>query len=90
MSVIGVLFLFLIAIAAVGGLYVIGASTTNAGTITDTYGSTLDAASNTSQSVIQNTTATGLTVASGVILFIGFIVLLIVVIALVAVATKKY
>lgn len=89
MNVIGLLFLFLIAVAAVFGLYAVANSQTDV-VINDTYGNTLSTASNATQDVIQNTTATGLTVASGLVLFIAFIIMLVVLIALVAVATRKF
>jgi len=83
------LFLFLVGIAAVGGLYVVASSSTGSPVI-DTYGNTTDAATNATQGIVQNVTQTGLTVGGGVILFIGFILVLVVLIALFMVATKRY
>jgi hypothetical protein len=89
MNVGMLLFLFLVAVAAIGGLYVIGASSTGA-SVVDTYGNTTDAATNATQGIVQNVTETGLTVGGGVVLFIGFIVVLVVLIALFMMATKRY
>lgn len=88
MNVGMLLLLFVVAIGAVFGLYMIGNSAD--ASVIDTYGNTTGALTNGTQDAVQNMTSTGLTVAGGAVLFIGFIIMLVVLIALYMVATKRY
>ena len=84
MNVIGLLFLLVIAVAALGGLYMI-ASSPSSQPVTDTYGATITNSTNHTMSTVQNMTTTGLGVGGGVILFVGFIILLVILVALAAI-----
>lgn len=88
MNVIGLLFLFLVAGAAIFGLYFV-ASSPSSGNITDTYGNVLTNSSNATKEVVQSTATTGLSLGGIVLLFIGFLIVLVIIIALVAVAMGK-
>lgn len=87
MNVFALLMVFVVAIAAVMGIAYMG-SKVNAGPVVDTYGNTTNATTNATQSIVTNVTATGTQVGTGIVVLIGFAIALIIILALVYVATK--
>ena len=89
MNLGGLLLLFMVMVAAVGGIYLISANTTPSYQITDTYGNMAGNATNSSQSEVQNLTSTGVSVGVGAVLLVVGIMFAVVLGGLILVATGK-
>lgn len=89
MNVGALLVLFLVAVAAVVGVVYIG-SHSPATTPKDTFDRASSADANSSYALAGNLTATGTQVGSGAILLIAFVILLVVIGALVFIASRKF
>lgn len=87
MNLGGLLLLFLVIAAAIGGLYLITAKTPTG--VTDTYGMTIGNESNESQSMVTNLTSTGLSVGTGALVLVALTITVVVLGALVYVAVGK-
>ena len=89
MNVLGLLLLFVIAIAAVMGLFYIGSHVATSPAV-DTYGNATSTTVNASQSLMGNVSATGMQVGGGVIILIGVVIAAVIFIAfLLIVASRK-
>ena len=89
MNIFALLLLFVITVAAVMGLAYAG-SHMQTTPISDTYGNTTSAATNASQSLMGNVTATGQQAGGGVIILIGVVIAAVIFIAfLLIVASRK-
>jgi hypothetical protein len=89
MNIIGVLFLFAVAAAALFGLAYVGAHTATS-PVSDTYGNFTSESANQSQAVVGNLSATGQQVGGGVIILIGVVIAAVIFIAfLLIVASRK-
>ena len=84
-----VLLLFVVVAGAIMGLAFIGSQAT-ATNVTDTYGSGMSSATNNTTEAVHGVLATGQTVSGGVIILVALIIGAIVLLALVAVATRKF
>lgn len=88
MNLFALFMLFIVIIAAIMGIALIGAKTSTTPYV-DTYGNTAGNATNESQAIAGNLTATGSQVGGGAVLLVGGIIALVIILALVYVATKK-
>ena len=88
MNLFALFMLFIVAVAAVMGIVLIGAKT-GTSPFVDTYGNTAGNATNESQALVGNLTAVGTQVGGGAVILIGGIIALVIILALVYVATRK-
>lgn len=89
MNLFTLFMLFVVMIAAVLGIALIG-SKTGTSPYVDTYGNTAGNVTNESQAIAGNLTATGSQVGAGAVLLVGGIIAIIIILALIFVATKKH
>jgi hypothetical protein len=88
MNIGGLALLFLVLVGAIFGTILI-ASKTNTTPYQDSYGNYSGDSTNETLGVIQNGTAVGTQVGSGAVLFVGVIILLVILVALGLVVSKK-
>lgn len=87
MNLFALFMLFVVAVAAVMGLILIGNH--HSTTIADTYGNVAGNTTNESQAIVGNLTATGTRVGGGAILLVVGIIAAVIILALVYVARKR-
>lgn len=87
MNLGSLLLLFAIMVGAIFGIFLIASK--NTATVVDTYGNVAGNETNQSQSLVTNLTATGTQVGGGAVILVGGIIALVVLGALVGVATGK-
>ena len=86
MNLFALLMLFLVGAAAVFGLILIGSGHQQA--IVDTYGNTSSAATNASQGIVSNLSATGEQVGGGAVLLVVGVIGAVLFLAFIALARK--
>ena len=88
MNLFGLFMLLIVMIAAVMGIVLIE-SKTGTSPYVDTYGDMAGNATNESQTLAGNLTAVGTQVGAGAVVLVGGIIALVIILALVYVATRK-